>query len=124
MDRLLQFLFKTFVRRGNFQIITSRGTTFPFGDGTGRPATVRFTSRAAEWAVVLDPELKFGEIYMEGGLIVERGTIADVLAIILGQRMDYPNWTRPRWLLRFIKRRLQQFNPRSRSRRNRAAHGV
>jgi cyclopropane-fatty-acyl-phospholipid synthase len=31
-------------------------------------------------------------------------------------------WARPQWLLRFIKRRLAQFNPRMRSRRNVAHH--
>ena len=37
MDRLLQFLLKTFVRRGTFRVTTSRGTIFTFGDGTGQP---------------------------------------------------------------------------------------
>ena len=45
---------------------TSRGTVLSFGDGTGRPVSVRFTSRAAEWGILLDPELKFGESYMDG----------------------------------------------------------
>ncbi|MGE0565793.1 MAG: class I SAM-dependent methyltransferase [Pseudolabrys sp.] len=122
MDRLLQFLFRGFIRRGNFQLTTSRGTTFTLGDGTGERVAVRFTSRAAEWALLLDPELKLGEIYTDGDFVVERGTIADVLAIALGQPLEAPNWARPQWLLRFINRRLQQFNPRKRSRRNVAHH--
>jgi cyclopropane-fatty-acyl-phospholipid synthase len=122
MDRLLQILFKAFVRRGNFQLTTSRGTTFTFGDGTGTPVAVRFTSRRAEWALLLDPELKLGEIYMDGSFVVERGSIADVLEIALGQDAEAPNWARPQWLLRFVKRRLQQFNPRRRSRNNVAHH--
>ena len=122
MDRLLQILFKAFVRRGNFQLTTSRGTTFTFGDGTGTPVAVRFTSRRAEWALLFDPELKLGEIYMDGSFVVERGSIADVLEIALGQDAEAPNWARPQWLLRFVKRRLQQFNPRRRSRSNVAHH--
>jgi cyclopropane-fatty-acyl-phospholipid synthase len=122
VDRLLQFLLKTFVRRGTFKLTTSRGTTFTFGDGTGRPVSVRFATRAAEWGILLDPELKFGEAYMDGTFVVEQGTIADVLAIMLGQGSDVPHWARLQGMLRYIARRLAQFNPRARSRRNVAHH--
>ena len=122
MDRLLQFLLRTFLRRGTFRLTTSRGTTFTFGDGTGKPVSVRFTTRAAEWGILLDPELKFGEAYMNGTFVVEEGTIADVLAIALGQKSELPQWSRPQWILRFLMRRLAQFNPRKRSRRNVAHH--
>jgi cyclopropane-fatty-acyl-phospholipid synthase len=122
MDRLLRFLLKTFVRRGTFRVTTSRGTVLTFGDGTGQPVSVRFASRAAEWAILLDPELKFGEAYMNGTFVVEEGSIADVLAIMLGQNTDVPHWARLQGLLRYIARRLKQFNPRQRSRRNVAHH--
>ena len=122
MDRLLQFLLKTFIRRGTFRVTTSRGTVLTFGDGTGQPVWVRFATRAAEWGILLDPELKFGESYMNGTFVVERGSIADVLAIMLGQNSDVPHWARPQGLLRFLNRRLQQFNPRRRARNNVAHH--
>ena len=122
MDRLLQFLLKTFIRRGTFRVTTSRGTVFTFGDGTGQPVSVRFVSRSAEWGILLDPELKFGESYMDGTFLVEEGTIADVLAIALGQKSEVPHWARLQGLLRYLRRRLSQFNPRSRARRNVAHH--
>ncbi len=122
MDRLLQFLLKTFIRRGTFRVTTSRGTVFTFGDGTGRPVSVRFASRKAEWGILLDPELKFGKSYMDGTFVVEEGTIADVLAIALGQGSEVPYWARLQVLLRYLHRRLSQFNPRPRSRRNVAHH--
>jgi cyclopropane-fatty-acyl-phospholipid synthase len=122
MDRLLQFLLKIFVRRGTFRLTTSRGTTFTFGDGSGRPVAVRFLSRAAEWGILLDPELKLGEAYMNGTFVVEQGTIADVLAICLGQNSELPHWARPQFLIRYLARRLAQFNPRRRARRNVAHH--
>src|SRR3979409_694583 len=122
MDRLLQFLLKTFIRRGTFRVTTSRGPVFTFGDGTGRPVAVRFASRAAEWGILLDPELKFGEAYMNGTFLVERGSIADVLAIIPRQNSDVPHWARLQGFLRYLRRRLSQFNPRPRSRRNVAHH--
>jgi cyclopropane-fatty-acyl-phospholipid synthase len=122
MDRLLQFLLKTFIRRGTFRVATSRGTVLTFGDGTGQPVSVRFASRRAEWGILLDPELKFGESYMDGSFLVEEGTIADVLAIALGQDSEVPHWARLQALLRYLRRRLSQFNPRSRARRNVAHH--
>jgi cyclopropane-fatty-acyl-phospholipid synthase len=122
MDRLLEFLLKTFIRRGIFRVTTSRGKVFTCGDGTGRPVSVRFASRAAEWGIILNPELKFGEAYMDGSFVVEQGSIADVLTITLGQGADTPPWARPLGLLRFLWRRLSQFNPRPRSRRNVAHH--
>ncbi|HEY5378408.1 MAG TPA: cyclopropane-fatty-acyl-phospholipid synthase family protein [Pseudolabrys sp.] len=122
MDRLLQFLLKTFIRRGTFRVTTSRGTVLTFGDGTGQPVSVRFTSRSAEWAILFDPELKFGEAFMNGTFVVEQGSIADVLAVMLGQQTEVPYWARPQWFLRYLYRRLQQFNPRRRSRENVAHH--
>jgi cyclopropane-fatty-acyl-phospholipid synthase len=122
MDRLLQLLLKVFLRKGNFKLTTSSGKTIIFGDGTGRPVAVRFTNRAAEWGILLDPELKLGEAYMNGSFVVEQGTIADVLAVALGQDSELPHWARPQWMLRYLKRHVAQFNPRKRARRNVAHH--
>jgi Cyclopropane fatty acid synthase and related methyltransferases len=122
MDRLLQILFGAFIRRGTFRLTTSRGRTYTFGDGTGVPVAVRLASRHAELSLLRDPELKFGEAYMDGTLVVEQGSIADVLAVLFAQGVEAPKWALPRWLLRFIGRRLTQFNPRKRARRNVAHH--
>jgi cyclopropane-fatty-acyl-phospholipid synthase len=122
MDRLLQMLLKTFVRRGNFRLTTARGTTFTFGDGSGTPVAVRLLSPSAEWGLLLDPELKLGEAYMDGSFVVEQGSINDVLAICMGQPSELPHWARPQFLLRYLARRLAQFNPRQRARRNVAHH--
>jgi cyclopropane-fatty-acyl-phospholipid synthase len=122
VDRLLFTFLRKFIRRGSFTVTTARGRTCTFGDGTGTPVTVRFTSAATERAVLFDPELKLGEAYMDGTLIVERGSIADVLALLLRQEpLGARNWALPR-ALRYLFRRLQQFNLRSRSRNNVAHH--
>ncbi len=122
MDRLLFGILRRFIRRGSISITTARGATYKFGDGSGPPLGVRFTTRSAQLAVLLDPELKLGETYMDGTLVVEQGTIADVLAVLLSQDPFLsPNWAFAR-LLRRIFRRLQQHNPRSRSRHNVAHH--
>src|ERR1700680_2051027 len=120
MDRLLQILLSQFVRRGNFRLTTARGTVLTFGDGTGDPVAIRFTTVATEIALLLDPELKFGECYMDGTCVVEQGSIAGVLALVLNQTPDGmpPKWARLQWVLRYIHRRWQQLNSPRRARRN------
>ena len=85
MDRLLLILLRRFIRRGVSTVTTAAGSTYTFGDGSGPPVAVRFTTASAQRAVLFDPELKFGEAYMDGTFVVERGSIADVLAILLRQ---------------------------------------
>lgn len=122
MDRLLFIFLRRFIRCGALTVTTARGRTSTFGDGTGSPIAVRFASAAAERAVLLDPELKLGEAYMDGTFIVEQGSIADVLALLLRQEhLGARNWALPR-ALRYLCRRLQQFNRRARSRNNVAHH--
>jgi cyclopropane-fatty-acyl-phospholipid synthase len=124
MDRLLRMTLERLTREGNLRVTTAAGSTFTVGDGSGTPVAIRFVTRAVERGILLDPELKFGEAYMEGGLVVEQGSIADVLSIMAGQTSvpRAPGWMRPHWLLRYLARRLQQFNARPRARRNVAHH--
>ena len=55
MDRLLRIAFEKLIRVGNLQVSTAGGSTFTFGDGTGSPVAIRFTTRAAEGRVLIDP---------------------------------------------------------------------
>jgi cyclopropane-fatty-acyl-phospholipid synthase len=123
VDRLLLILLRRFIRRGSFKVTTAGGSSYTFGDRTGSPVAVRFTSAWAQLGVLLDPELKLGEAYMDGTLVIEQGSIAEVIAVLLRQeRIAPPYWALPGRLLRYLFRRLQQFNPRSRSRNNVAHH--
>jgi cyclopropane-fatty-acyl-phospholipid synthase len=124
MGRVLGTVLRSFMRRGTLRLTTSRGKILEFGDGTGTPVAVRFTTRAAELAVLLDPELAVGECYMNGTLVIEQGSIADFLALAFSQDRSGkpPRWMRPQWLLRYLWRRLAQFNPPTRARRNVAHH--
>jgi len=123
VGRLLLVLLRRFLHCGSFTVTTAAGSTYSFGDGQGPPVAVRFTTAKALRAVLLDPELKLGEAYMDGTLVVERGSIADVLAILMRQdHVAAPKWALAPQLFRHLFRRLQQFNLRSRSRRNVAHH--
>src|SRR5438477_6314303 len=102
--------------------INASGSKISCGDGTGDPVCVRFLTTEAERRVLLNPELALGEVYMEGSFVVENGSIADALAILLDQPEILPRWAKLQWWLRYLVRHGQQFNPRRRSRRNVARH--
>jgi len=122
VDRLLVGFLGRFVRRGCMTVTTAAGKTYKFGDGSGSPVAVRFATTKTQRAVLLDPELKLGEAYMDGSFVVEQGSISDVLEILLRQEQPGSAWALPARIGRYLFRRLQQFNPRSRSRQNVAHH--
>jgi len=53
-----------------------------------------FLTTDAERRVLLNPELALGEVYMEGTFVVEQGSIADALAILLDQPEILPRWAK------------------------------
>ncbi|HET9902973.1 MAG TPA: cyclopropane-fatty-acyl-phospholipid synthase family protein [Xanthobacteraceae bacterium] len=124
MDRLLYVALKTLVRKGTLRMVTAGGRAYELGDGSEPQVALRFRTAAAQRALLLDPELKLGEIYMDGDLLLEQGSIADLLALVLSQdgANKPPRWARPQWVLRYLRRRLQQLNGGRRARRNVAHH--
>jgi cyclopropane-fatty-acyl-phospholipid synthase len=122
MDRLLRYFLKQFIRRGSMTFTAASGAKFTCGDGTGEPVAARFLTTDAELRVLLNPELALGELYMEGTFVVERGSIADALAILLDQPEILPRWAKLQWWLRYLVRHARQFNPRGRSKNNVARH--
>jgi cyclopropane-fatty-acyl-phospholipid synthase len=124
MDRLLQLVLASIVRTGSLRVTTARGRRFTLGDGTGKPAAVRLKTVWALLSVLLDPELRLGEAYMDGTLAIEDGTLADFLAIAMSQNgaARSPPMAGPLFLARFVRRRLQQLNRRGRARKNVAHH--
>ena len=124
MERLLRLALTGFIRSGNLRFTTARGEAIRFGDGAGNPVAFHFTSSAALYRVLRDPELRLGEAYMDGSLVLDEGTIGDLLAIFLRQDRSGrpPYFARPQWLWRYLQRRITQFNRRSRARNNVAHH--
>jgi cyclopropane-fatty-acyl-phospholipid synthase len=122
MDRLLRYFLQQFIRRGAMNFTTASGAKFSCGDGTGQPVSVRFLTTDAERRVLLNPELALGEVFMEGTFVVESGTIAEALAILMDQPDILPRWARLQWWLRYLVRHVRQFNPRGRSKDNVAHH--
>jgi cyclopropane-fatty-acyl-phospholipid synthase len=122
MDRLLRYFLGQFIRRGTMTFTSASGEAFTCGDGTGQPVSVRLLSPRSERRILLNPELALGEAYMDGTFVVENGSIADVLAILLDQPAMVPQWGRLQWWMRYLARHISQFNWRGRARDNVAHH--
>lgn len=124
MERLLQTALGRFIRRGSLRLTLPSGLTFTCGNGAGRAIAARIMTRKALRGILFDPELRVGEAYMDGSLILEHGSIADLMALTQSQDPIGlpPFFAWPQWLLRFLMRRWLQFNPRRRARDNVAHH--
>ena len=124
IDNILQTILARIVPRGTLTLITASGRALTFGDGTGEEVRVRFTDTRAELGAILDPHLYLGELFMDGRLIVERGTIYDFLELVLrhtgGHSKVVPAHIINRSRHRF--RRLFSHNNPLRSRHNAAHH--
>jgi len=124
MNRVLKAVLSRLVRRGALTIVTARGHEFAFGDGSGEEVRVRFVDSGAERAVLLNPELRLGEMFMDGRVVVERGTIYDFLKLVLRDGTAHQRSPSARALghLRFLSRSLVSRNNLWRARRNVAHH--
>jgi cyclopropane-fatty-acyl-phospholipid synthase len=124
MDRLLRAVCRRLIRTGALQVTTAAGSTFSCGDGTGTPVAIRFASSAAEWRTLIDPELRLGEVYMDGDLVVEQGSIAEFLDLVVRNlsRTGRSVWRRSLRTLRSLARRLFEHNTLARARRNAIHH--
>ena len=124
MERFIKRIVANLVRRGTLQVRLPSGQQVTVGDGTGEPVAVAFTSRRALYSCLVDPELRLGEAFMNGTFRVERGTITQFLDLTLSQTAGVPPLLGAKILagIRYLLRRISQFNPRLRARRNVAHH--
>ena len=94
------------------------------GRGGGKHLTVRFTDRKVAFDIIRNPRLGVGEAYMDGRLIIEDGTILDLLELIVGANR-WEEKGEGRAALSKGKKRLQRLLTRNnfkRARRNVAHH--
>ena len=128
LDRLiatsLQRAFEPLVKTGQLQVITPSGKTLSFGDGGQPQARIRFTDKRAVFALLRDPDLNFGEMFMQQRLLVEQGSVYDVLELVLRGAKHVPVSRSVQMLdaWRMKLRPMLQNNLRSQSRANVAHH--
>lgn len=120
MFKPLSVILEHIVSHGSLAVETADGIVHTFGDGQPPRVAIKLTDRRLERQLALNPNLVVGEAYMDGRLIVQEGRIYDFLELVLENAMSRPI---PRWALvadsmRYVTRRIAQFNPVGRSRRN------
>ncbi|WP_309083999.1 cyclopropane-fatty-acyl-phospholipid synthase family protein [Chelativorans sp.] len=125
MNPLLKNFVSRLVQAGSLNITDADGQVHRFGDGSGEPVHVVIHSRRAERAIALDPMLAVPEAYMDGEMDFLEG---DVLGLL---KITYQNFERGGKEalvmklgegVRYVFRRLHQYNPASRSKRNVQRH--
>jgi cyclopropane-fatty-acyl-phospholipid synthase len=118
---LFPAILKSVIRIGSLRLIDGAGRIHNYGDGSPLHCTVRLHARRLDYTLALNPELSIGEAYMSGLLTVEEGTLYDVLEIAA---RNFRNFEKMPWvsLLSRMMRRLKQYNPIDRARRNVAHH--
>jgi cyclopropane-fatty-acyl-phospholipid synthase len=70
--------------RGSITLHTPGKRPHTYGPGGGKHLTVRFTDRKVAFDIIRNPRLGFGEAYMDGRLVIEDGTILDLMRLIVG----------------------------------------
>jgi cyclopropane-fatty-acyl-phospholipid synthase len=124
MGLLVRTFLKQVVQHGTLEVETATGARFVVGDGTGSPLAIRFADGGAASQLTLNPTLAFGELFMEGRLVVTRGSIYDVLSLTSSNlKFKEPHGiAKVRTRLRRALRPLQQRIGARRARRNVAHH--
>lgn len=125
MDRFLGRI----VRQGTLELTDHLGRTRSFGAPTpGFPdVAVRLADADVARFIAMRPRLGAGEAYMDGRLIIERGDIMQLIALVRANApWDKGGDLKPKGPLRRIAKaiggRIDQINPAGRSQRNVAHH--
>lgn len=113
-------LFGYAVRHGALRFVDHTGHESDFGDGTGKQIICRTTDLPTELKIATDPTLALGEAYMDGRLTVEQGTIYDLIILLMDnvREVEPTLWMRGLESMRWMLRRVQQFNSIGGSSRN------
>jgi cyclopropane-fatty-acyl-phospholipid synthase len=81
---LISRLVGPLVKRGKLTVVLPNGKTEVLGPGGGNAVTVRFVDGAAVRQLIRNPRLALGELYMDGRLLIEDGSMLDLLEVVVG----------------------------------------
>jgi len=113
MFGLLITVLNRLIHTGNLSITDTEGVTRHYGDGKGAPVHIKINNRKWERDIALNPALKLGEAYMEGGYDFLEGDVAGLLKIIFdsnGPDAEKAPWMQFLQIMRRLTKRLSQMN--------------
>lgn len=117
-------LLERLVHWGDLTVIDAEGRRHRFAGPPLEdipPVVIRLHDRVLHHLLAINPRLYVGEAYMNGSLTVEEGSLYDFLALC-GENLQRNAANLPLDSIARGLRRLQQFNPAARARRNAAHH--
>ena len=123
-ENILRGLLNKLVTRGSFEVELYNGTRWTFGDGSGKRVVARIADRGVASELIRDPEVRFGELYMDGRLDVVEGTLYELVELLLQHGVGMRQFTGRKLFLmaRKIRHLLVGRNTLLRSRRNVVHH--
>ncbi len=122
---LLDRAFRHVVKSGTLIVTGPTGQNYTYGDGTRSPVHIRIATKITALRIAIDADLAIGEAYMDGSLVIEKGTVFELLAILMrntGAVSDYPALVKICYKLRVALKRLDQHNPVGKAKANVAHH--
>ncbi|MEQ1754418.1 MAG: cyclopropane-fatty-acyl-phospholipid synthase family protein [Micropepsaceae bacterium] len=124
MKTLLIGMLRKIITSGRLTIVGSDGAVTDIGDMTCSPITLKLHDKWVAFDLLRDPNLAFGEAYMNGRMTIENGDIGDLLGL-LGRNMGTGIGGGHLWWLaqlRTVARHWQRLNTGLRSQKNVAHH--
>jgi len=127
MQAALDAILRRFITLGRLTVRWPDGrvTSYAGPPGSGPEASITFRDPASVRHLIINPALHVGEAYMDGGLIPGEGGIYQTLELLVMNLMANSSghpiarlWA----ALGHLKRRIDQYNPARRARRNVAHH--
>ena len=124
---MLERMLKSFVKTGKLTIIRADGTRFVAGtvaNGSDPDIVLRLKTRWTEFKIAINPDLYFGEAYMDGTVEIEQGTLAGFFDL-WGRNLENAPLRSPSFSsrgMRVVRRAYQQANSRLAARRNVSRH--
>lgn len=119
-DKFLRHL----IRDGDLKLIFADGQVRRYGDRSGETVEVTLHDPALPRRIILSPDMAVGEGYMNGTLTIADDDVYGFLHLAIRNiaAQGQPWFRRPLEGLRWLKRRVDQFNPATRARSNVAHH--
>jgi cyclopropane-fatty-acyl-phospholipid synthase len=117
-------LFKRIIRVGRLHVIDADGRPFDFAGSPSASVAIRLHDPALHWKLLVRPRLFLPEAYVDGTLTIEEGSLYDLIDLITANLELLPAG----FLARHLNgaagpmRRVHQYNPLRRARRNVAHH--
>ncbi|HUN41298.1 MAG TPA: cyclopropane-fatty-acyl-phospholipid synthase family protein [Acetobacteraceae bacterium] len=125
MQAILDAILKRFITIGRLTVRWPDGRLNTYAGRPGLEGGLALHTNGAIRRLLLNPALAVGECYMDGTLTPDARGIYDVLDVLVTNFMANSDKLPAAWashMLRVMKRKIDQYNPAGRARRNVAHH--